>query len=436
MEEDKKTVFINKEDVSDGENRESAGGVTTDTIEYTLLVHEVPELMQAAREAESSEESTGPSEAEEAADGSEADGTDGPEAAETASEESENAADDAESDEEAAEDAETSETEAAGEAAEEEAPESPEQAGGVPDETIEYTLLAHEVPDLIKEGYTPKQEPEVKDDERRTRYGLPADRPETKELAHRMEERRRYKERKRRLFRTRFYVGVSCFIVLIAAAIISVSGIFTVDSIEVKGNSHYSAEEIINMGHAVPGRNLIYHANKEEIQGYLEQNPYIKSAVVSRKLPSTLVISVTERTERLAFRYDDDYLIMDEDGIVLKKTRNQPMVTLVEGLVVSQIKLGEKIGTEDNRKLNRTLDLIKEMIKADLYFVKLDVENEKRIRAYIYDTLVVKNDYDTLMTSMENGRLHLVLENIFSDGIERGTITFEEDGTASFQPAI
>lgn len=425
MEEERKTLELNIEDNAGGQD-ESPGGVTDDTIEYTLLVHEIPELPKEQEALEAAQDAAPeviPAEAVSAGDTEQ-------------------------------------ETEA--------------EPAGVSDETIEYTLLAHEIPTLIREGYVPKgpesekAEPEktgeeageeaedpgretegeaeaddqdqtgntVSDDERKTKYGLPVDRPETKELAYKMEARRRYKERKRRSFRTRFYVGITLIVLLIAFAILSVSGIFTVDSIEVRGNTHYSAEEIINMGHAVPGRNLIYHANKEEITGYLEQNPYIKTAKVSRKLPSTLVISVTERTERLAFGYDDDYLIMDEDGILLKKTRNEPKITLVEGLVVSRIKLGEKIGTENNERFNKVLDLVKKTAEADLYFVKIDISSEKRVQAYIYDTLAVRTDYDTLIANIENGRLHLVLENLFADGIERGTITFDEDGTASFQPTI
>lgn len=421
MEEERKTLELNIEDNAGGQD-ERPGGVTDDTIEYTLLVHEIPELLKEQEALEAAQNAAPeliPAEA-------------------VSAEETEQEA----------------ETEA--------------EPAGVSDETIEYTLLAHEIPTLIREGYVPKgpesekAEPEktgeeakdpggeteseaesdgqtgdaVSDGERKTKYGLPVDRPETKDLAYKMEARRRYKERKRRSFRTRFYVGITCIVLLITFAILSVSGIFTVDSIEVRGNTHYSAEEIINMGHAVPGRNLIYHANKEEITGYLEQNPYIKTAKVSRKLPSTLVISVTERTERLAFGYDDDYLIMDEDGILLKKTRNKPKITLVEGLVVSRIKLGEKIGTEDNERFNKVLELVQKTAKADLYFVKIDISSEKRIKAYIYDTLVVRTDYDTLIANIENGRLHLVLENLFADGIERGTITFDEDGTASFQPTI
>ena len=270
--------------------------------------------------------------------------------------------------------------------------------------------------------------------EKKTRYGLPANHPEMGELAKKQAERRRYKQRKKNRFMTRFYILITAVILLIWWLIISNSGLFTIDAIEVKGNSHYTAEEIINIGHATSGHNIVYQANIKETKEFLEQNPYIKHAEVRRRLPSTLVIKVTEREERLAFKYDDDYLVMDEDGILLRKTRNKPMTTIVQGIVVSKIKLGEKIGTENNTRMDMALDLIKEMIKADLYYVKLDVENVKTIKAYIYDTLIVKTDYDTLMTNMENGKLHLVVEQLFKDGIERGTITFNEDGSVSFMP--
>ncbi|MBQ6438953.1 MAG: FtsQ-type POTRA domain-containing protein [Mogibacterium sp.] len=272
------------------------------------------------------------------------------------------------------------------------------------------------------------------DDGDKTRYGLPANHPEMGELAHKQEERRLYKQRKKNLFRTRFYVMMTVLILAIGWLVLSNSGLFTIDAIVVQGNSHYTAEEIINMSHASPGRNIIYKANIKETKEFLENNPYIKHAEVRRRLPSTLVIKVTERQERLAFKYDDDYLVMDEDGILLKKTRNKPKTTIMQGVVVSKIKLGEKIGTENDRTLDRMLDLIKTMIKADLYFVKVDISKEKSVKAYIYDTLVVKTDYDTLITNMKNGRLHLVVENLFADGIERGTISFGEDGTASFMP--
>ena len=269
-----------------------------------------------------------------------------------------------------------------------------------------------------------------------TLYGLPPEHEDMGELTSRISERRLENERKRKSFRTKFYAVTITLLVSIAAVIFSLSPVFTVDSIEVRGNSHYTTEEILNMAHAVPGKNIIYHANKEETEGYLEQNPYIRSATVTRRLPSTLVIRVKERQEKFAFRYDDDWLIMDEEGILLKKTRNKPKQTIVEGNVVNRIKLGEPIGTEDEQRFRETVSLIKATSKADLYFVKIDMSTRSKVRAYIYDTLLVRTDYDSLMTNLKNGKLHQVVEKLFEDGIRRGTITFNEDGSASFMPII
>lgn len=329
---------------------------------------------------------------------------------------------------------------------------------GLPDDDITYTFVVpkgevYEEPDpeeeraakeaerlrraiLAQETKVIERKPGEGPDAGDTNYGLPADHPEMGELAEKQKERRLYKQRKKNRFRTRFYVLMTVIVLSIGWFFLSNSGLFTIDSIVVQGNSHYTAEEIINMAHATTGRNIIYKANIKETKEFLENNPYIKRAEVRRRLPSTLMLKVTERQERLAFKYDDDYLVMDDDGIVLKKTRNKPMTTIVQGIVVSRIKLGEKIGTENDYRMDRVLDLIKMMIKSDLYYVNIDISNEKDIKAYIYDTLVVKGDYDTLMANMENGRLHLVVEKLFGDGIERGTITFREDGTASFVPTF
>lgn len=309
----------------------------------------------------------------------------------------------------------------------------PETFDGEEEETVQEAQEQTEpapVQETEQTGYAPAAEDGAQE------YGLPADHPGMGELRERIEERRRYSKKKQKRFRTRFYIIICSIVLLIAGFIFSVSGFFTVDSIEVQGNSHYTAEEIINMAHATAGRNILYNDGGDEMEEYLEQNPYIKKATVTRRLPSTLVIKVKERTERMAFKYDDDYLLMDESGILLKKTRNEPMVTIVEGNIVSKIKLGERIGTEDDELMKQTTDLIKTMIASDMYFVRVDMSDRKQVRAYIYDTLVARADYDTLMENLKNDRLHQVVEKLFADGIKRGTITFTEDGMASFMPII
>jgi cell division protein FtsQ len=263
--------------------------------------------------------------------------------------------------------------------------------------------------------------------------------PETEAIKQRIRERKREKRRKARIRKARFWTVLSLILFVIAGMIFSLSSFFTVDLIEVEGNSHFTDEEIINIAHAVPGHNLIYNPDKTSIKEYLVQNPYIKSAEVTRKLPSTLVITVEERKQACYFKYDDDYLVIDNEGILLKKTRTEPKTTTVTGLVVTRMKLGETIGTENQQMFSRLMKLIRQIEKADLYFVKIDMSNYKddqAVSAYIYSKLVVKSDYDTLMQNLKNGRLHKVVEKLFDDGVERGTITLSGDDDISFEPGI
>lgn len=290
--------------------------------------------------------------------------------------------------------------------------------------TVTYGLTDDDVKDTISMERPPETE----------------ESPEIREFNERI--RQRQKDNDRRNMRNRLRVKI--LLIAVAAGIflfgLSLTSFFTIDAIEVRGNSHFTSEEIINIAHATPGRNLIYDNGSKEIIQYLEQNPYIKEAVVARKLPSTLVINVTERKQACALEYDDDYLVLDEDGILLKKTGTKPKITLIKGLVVSKIKLGESIGTKDRKLFEKTMELIRTMNDSDLYFVTVDMLPEKAdegvVRAYIYDTFIVKGQYDLLLENLENGRLHLVVEKLFDQKIRRGTITFTENGTISFEPGL
>lgn len=253
----------------------------------------------------------------------------------------------------------------------------------------------------------------------------------TARIKLRKQEAIRRKNRARR--KRKILLGIIVFV--IAMFIFSISSFFTVDSIEVRGNVYFTADEVINMAHAAPGKNLIYHPDKKNIVNYLEQNPYIKKAKVSRHFPSTLVITIDERKQLGAIKYDKDYLIIDGEGILLRRTHTTPKLTLIEGIVVKKITLGEAIGVKDKELLNQALVILNKMNKKDLYFVRLDM-TRMYILAYIYDSLVCKGTYKQLVTAIDNNRLHIVLDRLFDDNIKRGTITFSDEGYVSFIPTI
>lgn len=251
----------------------------------------------------------------------------------------------------------------------------------------------------------------------------------------RIEERKRLKVEKKKRARKKLIIILSVAFAIIILFILSLTSIFTIDNIEVRGNEYFKAEEIINMSHATPGKNIIYNAQTGTIKNYLEDNPYIEKADVSRKLPSTLVITVTERAQVGAIKYDDEFLIIDNNGILLRKTRTTPKLTEVQGMVIKRIELGEKIGVEDQELLDQTLDILNSMNRNDLYFVRLDM-SEMYIKAYIYETFICKGTYSQLVDGINSGHLHKVLDKLMKEGIRRGTITLSDEGYASFLPTL
>ena len=269
------------------------------------------------------------------------------------------------------------------------------------------------------------------------KYGLDPkdDYSDMDEITARIMLRKQEAARRKKKAKTRRRIVFGIIVFLIGCFIFSISSFFDVDSIDVKGNSYFTAEEIINMAHAMPGKNLIYHTDRRNIVNYLEKNPYIKKARVTRSFPSTLVINVEERTQLGAIQYDGEFLIIDGDGILLRKTKTTPKLTEIEGIVVRKIQLGEEIGVKDVELMEQTLDILKAMKAGDLYFVKLDMR-EMYIKAYIYESLVCKGTYKQLNTFISNGRLHRVLDKLFEDNVSRGMITFSSEGYASFVPTV
>lgn len=271
-------------------------------------------------------------------------------------------------------------------------------------------------------------------DQGEKQYGLPDDEYYMlvdEKIRKRKEERIERKRRERRKAKQ----VILLVVLTIALIAFSFSGFFTVTAIEVSGNSYFTAEEIVNMAHAEKGSNILYRPGKKQITEYLEANPYIRSVKVKRKLPGTIVIEVEERPQTAAVIYDDDYLIIDNEGILLRKTATSPKLTLVEGIKISKIALGEKLGAEDEALMDRTIEMLNSMEQNDLYFTRIKM-SELYVKAYIYDSLVCKGTADMLIDAMQSGRLHKVLEDLFSKDIKRGTITISEDGYASFVPSL
>ena len=244
-------------------------------------------------------------------------------------------------------------------------------------------------------------------------------------------------DRKRRRHRKKHYFlrFLAVAGILAASALFLRSDYFAIKEIQVSGNSYYTADEIRNMCRSELGRNILFDSGISETEARLGEEPYFASVEIRRKLPDTISITVEERHQQAAFIYGEDFVVIDDEGVVLRKTDVAPELTLLTGLTISRMDMGEKVDAEEKENLATVLKMLRTMESGDIYFKKIDVSRIV-IKAYIYDTLIVKGTPQEIMSAMESGVLQKVVSSLFADGIERGTIKMGGGSYVSFSPDI
>jgi len=238
------------------------------------------------------------------------------------------------------------------------------------------------------------------------------------------------KKRKKKNYLLRFLI-----IVLIAggAVAFSFSDVFLIEKVTAEGNHYYSDEEIMHMAGADKGVNLFWDIDKSELTDALLESPYFAKVKVKRKLPKTLHFEITERIQIAAVVYGEDYIVIDKEGTILRKSDVDPKLTLLTGLTVSKLSTGSRIEAEEEVTLETTLNMLDTMEDGDIFFKKIDV-SKVIIKAYIYDTLIVKGTPKQMTKAIQRGDLQKVVNNLLKHDTTRGTISLGNQNYMSFSP--
>ena len=213
------------------------------------------------------------------------------------------------------------------------------------------------------------------------------------------------------------------------------SDYFLIENIKVEGNTYYTSSEIKRIADARTGNNIIFNAEISRMEENLEQNPFFKTINIKRKLPDTIIIEVEERSQVAAIEFGDRYTVLDEEGVVLRMTEVDPKVTILTGLTISRMDIGEPLEAEERENLSLALRILKTMEDGDLYFKRIDV-SKAVIRAYLYDNLIVKGTASEVLSSIEAGDVQLVVSDLIKKGISHGTIKMGGSGNVIFTPDI
>ena len=247
-----------------------------------------------------------------------------------------------------------------------------------------------------------------------------------------MKEKEKVRKKKKR--KKKRYLLKLIILVAVAAGMyyFLTSSLFDIQKVTVENNNYYTAEQVISLAGAKTGENL-FETSLADMKEKLLKDPYVKNVKLKRKLPAEVVIIVEERKEDAAVPYGNNYIIIDSEGMVLRKSEVEPALTLLLGMTVKNMEPGTPLEVEENSALTDTLKMLQEIKKHELYFKKIDI-SKIIIKAYIYDQLICEGTPENIMNNLDS--LQEVLYDLYTKGIERGVIKMGSDEYFSFSPLV
>ncbi len=174
--------------------------------------------------------------------------------------------------------------------------------------------------------------------------------------------------RRKRLFYRRV-VLFFIFLISVLAMLCFKLPYFNIITIKAANNKIVSSADIVALSGLYKGNNIFYIDTGKSAQALLK-NPYILSAKVERKLPSTIIITVKEREAIYYGQVQGKFLVIDKSGIVLEERSDIKAMKLIklDGFDYSKAKVGETLAADDSRKLE-FIGSLNDIMKVDEKFI-------------------------------------------------------------------
>ena len=165
--------------------------------------------------------------------------------------------------------------------------------------------------------------------------------PRSRDEIRREQQLRSLKKRRRK--KAILYL-VLFLLLLCVGAVLTFTVFFHIADFEVKGNSRYQAQEVIEASGIAKGENLFLCKTEQAAGRIAEKLPYVESVTIKRKLPDKLVITVKEAQLKLAVQQGNSYLIMTGSGKVLEigATELPEGAALLKGVEVKSASPGKQ----------------------------------------------------------------------------------------------
>ena len=185
--------------------------------------------------------------------------------------------------------------------------------------------------------------------------------------------------------RTSSVSGPLMFVIIVFAVIFIMSVSFRIENIQVIGNSHYTANEIINAIDIEEGDNLFFFDRFAAITRVFSKLPYVQEVSLERALPNKVTIYITESTAVAYVKIGLEYWTFDEKCKVLGRAaegEEEGLIPIV-GLNPGTIFINEPLQTvdHDERTIAYLRSILNQIVDRGIAYQveKIDFSNTNNV---------------------------------------------------------
>ena len=194
-----------------------------------------------------------------------------------------------------------------------------------------------------------------------------------------------------------FILSAVLFLILaaLAAGYMYIVNNYTVTTIYVEGNVHYTNEEIIDM--VMDGRfgdNSLFLSMKYKDKG-VEDIPFIQAMDVTIESEDTIRITVYEKALAGYVSYLGQYVYFDKDGIVVEtSTEETEGIPQVTGLQFDHVILHEALPVEKPEVFSEVLNITQQLDKYSMHADRIYFDSNYQITLVFGDAKVALGNDD------------------------------------------
>jgi len=231
--------------------------------------------------------------------------------------------------------------------------------------------------------------------------------------------------------KVKIYLLLFCFFISLVGILVFNTDFFLIKEIIVLNNYTVPDKDIIGYSGINKEQN-IFKLNISVTSEKIEKHPYIKSVNIERKLPSKIIIDIVERNKVAALYYMGIYIIIDDEGYILKTASQVKDEIVIEGFNIENFIEGSKIDILENKELETTLVLC-ELIRKDFKSINRIKYNNRIIEVYINDNYKVKFGIDGDIKSKYLNFIK-IYNDLESKNIYNGIIDLSHNGYPIYRP--